>query len=304
MKRTRGLFVVGIVSLLAVSSASAGTFKDYVTEATLWNSEESGMLDHILLDASPGDTAVCAASIVGNGEELEKVGIVWGQGDGFGMPNAGNMSELQWVFYFFADPADFSMSAVAAEATPPNQRAVFATPANSDWQTVIGTFLGVFDLRYSEVDVSALHIRTTPGQTHLVVLVPQSTATEFDIRAFVSASRGGTGAVGTTPDYFHRGALLGAEGPGALDVLGEQWSFGAYKVTGTVAAVPGDINGDNSVDGVDYGLFAGCFNGTGNPIAPGCASADMNTDNSVDGVDYGLFAGCFNGTGNPSPCAS
>jgi hypothetical protein len=63
-----------------------------------------------------------------------------------------------------------------------------------------------------------------------------------------------------------------------------------------------DLNGDSSVDGADYGLFAGCFNGTGNPFNAGCECADLNGDLSVDGADYGLFAGCFNGTGNPSPC--
>jgi hypothetical protein len=75
-----------------------------------------------------------------------------------------------------------------------------------------------------------------------------------------------------------------------------------YAVTATAGTVPADLDSDGDVDGADYGIFAGCFNGTGNPINPGCAQADLNADNAVDGVDYGLFATCFNGTGNPPAC--
>jgi hypothetical protein len=67
--------------------------------------------------------------------------------------------------------------------------------------------------------------------------------------------------------------------------------------------IDADFDNDGDVDGVDYGVFAGCFNGTGNPINAGCEPVDLNGDQHVDGVDYGLFAGCFNGSGNPSDCA-
>jgi hypothetical protein len=65
---------------------------------------------------------------------------------------------------------------------------------------------------------------------------------------------------------------------------------------------PADYDCDGDVDGVDYGMFASCFNGTGNPIAAGCERVDIDGDHSVDGVDYGLFASCFNGSGNPPGC--
>jgi hypothetical protein len=64
----------------------------------------------------------------------------------------------------------------------------------------------------------------------------------------------------------------------------------------------GDTDADGDVDGADFGIFAGCFNGTGNTVGEACAVADLNSDNSVDGVDYGIFASCFNGTGNPPAC--
>jgi hypothetical protein len=65
---------------------------------------------------------------------------------------------------------------------------------------------------------------------------------------------------------------------------------------------PGDQDADGDVDGADYGWFAGCFNGTGNPVSGGCQAADLNGDHSVDGADYGIFASCFNATGNPPAC--
>lgn len=67
-------------------------------------------------------------------------------------------------------------------------------------------------------------------------------------------------------------------------------------------AGPGDLDADGDVDGTDFGRFAFCFNGTGNPPHPGCEPADLNKDGFVDGSDYGIFASCFNGSGNPSPC--
>lgn len=67
------------------------------------------------------------------------------------------------------------------------------------------------------------------------------------------------------------------------------------------APVSADLDDDGDVDGVDFGIFAACFNGA-NPTKPGCAMADLNQDSQVDGVDYGYFASCFNGSNNPPPC--
>lgn len=63
-----------------------------------------------------------------------------------------------------------------------------------------------------------------------------------------------------------------------------------------------DLTDDGDVDGEDFGVFASCFNGTGNVVSGGCLASDLNGDQYVDGADYGLFAMCFNGTGNPPAC--
>lgn len=68
-----------------------------------------------------------------------------------------------------------------------------------------------------------------------------------------------------------------------------------------VIALPvfGDSDDDRDVDGVDFGLFSMCFNGSGRAVAESCSAADIDGDNDVDGVDFGWFAACFNGTGRP-----
>jgi hypothetical protein len=64
-----------------------------------------------------------------------------------------------------------------------------------------------------------------------------------------------------------------------------------------------DRDKDGDVDGVDFSIFASCFNKAGNPPrVVGCTSADatsMDADNDgdVDGVDFSVFASCFNKAG-------
>jgi polyhydroxybutyrate depolymerase len=69
--------------------------------------------------------------------------------------------------------------------------------------------------------------------------------------------------------------------------------------------VPADRDGDEDVDGVDFSVFASCFNGAGNPPRTlGCdlgdqSGLDFDDDGDIDGVDFSTFASCFNGAGNP-----
>ena len=69
--------------------------------------------------------------------------------------------------------------------------------------------------------------------------------------------------------------------------------------------MPADSDEDGDVDGVDFGVFASCFNKSGNPPKTGgCTPAqgakfDFDNDGDVDGVDFGKFSSCFNGSGKP-----
>jgi hypothetical protein len=74
---------------------------------------------------------------------------------------------------------------------------------------------------------------------------------------------------------------------------------------GLLPPVPQDADMDGDVDGVDFAVFASCFNKAGNPPRTlGCDSnqanqMDSDKDGDVDGVDFSVFASCFNKAGNP-----
>lgn len=58
----------------------------------------------------------------------------------------------------------------------------------------------------------------------------------------------------------------------------------------TLTLFAGDINGDNVLDALDYGIFVSCFGPKATTAS--ClnkATADVNDDGVVDGVDYNLF---------------
>jgi hypothetical protein len=60
------------------------------------------------------------------------------------------------------------------------------------------------------------------------------------------------------------------------------------------------------VDGIDFAVFASCFNGAGQPPrTTNCTTDesdrfDFDGDSDVDGVDFSKFASCYNGAGNPT----
>jgi hypothetical protein len=68
---------------------------------------------------------------------------------------------------------------------------------------------------------------------------------------------------------------------------------------------PADCDADGDVDGIDFGVFASCYNKAGNsPRTLGCTpeqgdKLDFDDDGDVDGVDFSAFASCFNKAGNP-----
>jgi hypothetical protein len=72
-----------------------------------------------------------------------------------------------------------------------------------------------------------------------------------------------------------------------------------------------DCDGDGDVDGIDFSVFASCFNKAGNaPRTFGCPPAwqtgfDFDHDGDIDGIDFSVFASCYNKAGNPprSPCS-
>ena len=58
--------------------------------------------------------------------------------------------------------------------------------------------------------------------------------------------------------------------------------------------VPGDSNGDNSVDASDFGVLVGSYGGSLSVPGSGYdATADFNYDGSVDSTDFGILVGSY-----------
>jgi hypothetical protein len=295
------LLISGVtVALCLAGGARASTVvKDHVSDPAVWS--EVGIRDHFL-DPMMDWSAVGAAAIVGNGQVLQRVGIIWAHGSYEGEPNGGDPSEIQYRFRFYPDTASFSLESLFAPPSHPEWTMILNGPVNADWSVSMGQFLGTFDLFYSEVDVSYLRIRTTPGQIHLIVLVPESRLANPGILTAIAVSSGGGGSVGAESDWYASGAALGGVGPASLHDLGEADEYLAYRVT-TYEPHPRDLDDDGDVDDEDLGNFRMCFSGPSIPPAGDetCMKCDFDRDGDIDQGDFGLLQRCYNGPDRAPP---
>lgn len=65
--------------------------------------------------------------------------------------------------------------------------------------------------------------------------------------------------------------------------------FLAGFVNVPVQACPGDADGNEEVNLVDYASFHECFRSVGEPLPPECTSMDFDLDNDVDFADFSFF---------------
>jgi len=294
--RAKWLALVGVV---CGQAAGDEVVKNFVNPPALYTNQ--GALIHILR-ADPDRTGIGTQAFVGNGKELSKVGIVWGISDVWGNWNQGDLNELEWVFRFHPDPMNppWSMYVHYDPPLQPNWECVFASPMNPGWETVIGSFLGVLDWRYAEVDVSHLHIATVPGQLHLTALVPRSKLYPLEgAYAIIALANWGPGAVGPVSDWYQRGDDVGGElGPAQLINLPIPADYSAAYVT---VRHPADIDGDDDCDSNDFLLFVNCIQGP--EIVPnGCHKSDQDRDGDIDLYDFARLQICFAGPGVPPGC--
>lgn len=81
----------------------------------------------------------------------------------------------------------------------------------------------------------------------------------------------------------------------------------AVTLTVRPRPIPGDLDGDRSVDGDDVVRFAACMTGADSgPPAPSCTAADLDDDGDIDQADFGILQNCISGDGliGDPDCAS
>jgi len=262
--------------------------KDHVSDPANWDGGK--LIQDYLIHTSSEFNKVAGAAFTGNGDELSRVGLIWAHWNDNLVANQGDSpSILSWRFAFYNDSADFAGDAFRLNPPQPNYFHVFAQPSNPDWLYINGdpaqglNIVGqsgivsnqIFNLFYAEFDVSFLHIQTTPGQQHLISIVPTGPLFS-DINTLVSLSSG-VNAIGTDLDWFEGDSPGGNIGPDTIHNIGflggGGFDFAAFKVV-TIGFGACCVDGacqDNAGAGIDRTTceqtLGGVFQGHGSTCA-------------------------------------
>lgn len=116
-------------------------------------------------------------------------------------------------------------------------------------------------------------------------------ADDFDLSWYTFDGGGGFSAGG---DFELEGAV-GQPDAGTVMTGGDFTLRGGFWPGGGAGAEPcvGDLDGNGQTDLEDYTIFAGCMEGTRQPLMLGCEAADIDTDGDVDLGDFALFQVAF-----------
>ncbi len=125
-------------------------------------------------------------------------------------------------------------------------------------------------------------------------------AVEFVVHNDLSSSQLGSDAVAVELTVFNDPFLdtgysdaIAVEFTLHNDLSSAQVGNDAVAVEFTVWAGPwpcaGDLDMDGDTDIDDFAIFAGCMDGPGQPLAPGCEETDFDGDGDVDMADFAAF---------------
>jgi hypothetical protein len=198
--------------------------------------------------------------------------------------------QTSWVMHSFYNAIKWELTndelGGLAFHFPPRLGNVYEQTGNHD--------LNVFDVELG-VQIIAGEATYTPEQFQAFDIDGDNALTGSDLAMLYDAVfNGGALAAGnqaTPGQILEAAAYVSAQGydPATL---------------GLALSVPADMDGDGDVDGLDFSVFASCYNGAGKPPRSGCSAEQLNAldfdaDTDVDGADFISFAACFNGAGKP-----
>ena len=175
------------------------------------------------------DPSVLAATYIGNGAILSKVGAVLIDSSGTQW-NAGDLATFSYELRVWDNTTDFS--------TDPFGHVVhqFDFSAHSEY-TNIGNNNHGHELWYIEFDVTFLNIATTAGNTELLALVPFNGETSH--QSYIQFSTG-SNSIGLEPDWY---CVLGFHSPSP--VIDHTWAptqYGAMYIETVDAPIPANYN--------------------------------------------------------------
>lgn len=109
----------------------------------------------------------------------------------------------------------------------------------------------------------------------------------------------GGGQMSATGRGYLLSGTIGQADAGSTLSGGEYTMIGGFWAVSAALSLcgsdPGDMDGDDDVDLVDFGEFQLCYTGPSGAISEDCECADFDSDNDVDLVDFGAFQLAFTG---------
>jgi hypothetical protein len=105
----------------------------------------------------------------------------------------------------------------------------------------------------------------------------------------------GGGEMRSTGGSYGLSGTIGQPDAGLVMTGGTYELMGGFWVGAASPSLPGDCDGDDDVDIVDFEALAACLLGPGNGLGPDCGCCDLDQNGDVSLADLAVFQRSFTG---------